>query len=92
MAPLMSTTETPNAEHAALDQYDARKLVDALVSDQANAAQAVARAAADIARAVDAAVPRIEAGGRLIYVGAGTSGRLGDVPPARAVLHKAPEA
>ena len=73
----MSTTETPNAEHAALDQYDARKLVDALVSDQANAAQAVARAAADIARAVDAAVPRIEAGGRLIYVGAGTSGRLG---------------
>ncbi|MBL8514685.1 MAG: N-acetylmuramic acid 6-phosphate etherase [Betaproteobacteria bacterium] len=73
----MSTTETPNAEHAALDQYDARQLVDALVSDQAKAAQAVARAAADIARAVDAAVPRIEAGGRLIYAGAGTSGRLG---------------
>jgi N-acetylmuramic acid 6-phosphate etherase len=31
----------------------------------------------DLARAVDAAVPRIAAGGRLIYIGAGTSGRLG---------------
>ena len=31
----------------------------------------------DIARAVEAAVPRIKRGGRLIYVGAGTSGRLG---------------
>ena len=31
----------------------------------------------DLARAVDAALPRIAAGGRLIYIGAGTSGRLG---------------
>ena len=52
-------------------------LVAALVEDQARAAQAVARASVDIARAVAAAVPRIKAGGRLIYVGAGTSGRLG---------------
>jgi N-acetylmuramic acid 6-phosphate etherase len=38
---------------------------------------AVAKAAPDIARAVEAALPRIQAGGRLLYVGAGTSGRLG---------------
>jgi N-acetylmuramic acid 6-phosphate etherase len=38
---------------------------------------AVRAAAAQLARAVDAAVPRLEAGGRIIYVGAGTSGRLG---------------
>jgi N-acetylmuramic acid 6-phosphate etherase len=37
----------------------------------------VRRAADSIADAVDAAVPRLEAGGRLIYIGAGTSGRLG---------------
>jgi N-acetylmuramic acid 6-phosphate etherase len=38
---------------------------------------AVRAAVPDIARAVDAAVPRLQAGGRLIYIGAGTSGRLG---------------
>ncbi len=73
----MSTTETPSAEHGGLDRYDTRALVDALVGDQARAADAVMRAAPDLARAVDAALPRIESGGRLIYVGAGTSGRLG---------------
>jgi N-acetylmuramic acid 6-phosphate etherase len=52
-------------------------LVAAFVDDQLNAVRAVQTAAADLARAVEAAVPRIEAGGRLVYVGAGTSGRLG---------------
>lgn len=70
-------TEQPNPEHAALDTYDSATLVDALVADQANAAAAVRAAGADIARAVDAAAPRLRAGGRLVYVGAGTSGRLG---------------
>lgn len=73
----MSTTEQPSKDHAELDRYACLALVEAFVADQARAAQAVARAATDIARAVDAATPRIEAGGRLIYVGAGTSGRLG---------------
>jgi N-acetylmuramic acid 6-phosphate etherase len=36
----------------------------------------VQAAGADIARVIDAAVPRLEAGGRLIYLGAGTSGRI----------------
>ena len=71
------TTERPSLEHADLDTYSVDALVAALVADQAHAAQAVARAQPDIARAVEAAVPRIKAGGRLIYVGAGTSGRLG---------------
>lgn len=71
------TTERPSLLHTQLDEYSVKELVNALVSDQANAATAVARASGDIARAVDAAVPRIKRGGRLIYVGAGTSGRLG---------------
>ncbi len=70
-------TEQPNPEHARLDTYDTATLVDALVADQAQAAAAVRAAGADLARAVDAAAPRLQAGGRLVYVGAGTSGRLG---------------
>ncbi|MDE2614534.1 MAG: N-acetylmuramic acid 6-phosphate etherase [Burkholderiales bacterium] len=70
-------TERPHPAHAELDRYDTPTLVQAFVADQAEAAAAVARAASELAQAVDAAVPRLARGGRLIYVGAGTSGRLG---------------
>ena len=73
----MLKTETPSQEHAQLDQYPTVELINALVDDQQNAVRAVRAASPRIAAAVTAAVPRIEAGGRLIYVGAGTSGRLG---------------
>lgn len=73
----MSRTESPNPEHAQLDAYPIDELVSAFVEDQVGAIDAVSAARAEIAAAVTAAVPRIEAGGRLIYVGAGTSGRLG---------------
>ena len=73
----MLQTETPDSRHADLDLYPTDELVAVLVDDQFNAVNAVRAAAPSIARAVAAAVPRIEAGGRLIYVGAGTSGRLG---------------
>lgn len=73
----MLKTETPSLEHAQLDQYPTAQLIDVLVDDQLHAVQAVRAAAPSIAAAVSAALPRIEAGGRLVYVGAGTSGRLG---------------
>ena len=73
----MLKTETPSQAHAALDQYPTQDLVNVFVDDQINAVNAVRAAAPSIALAVDAALPRMEAGGRLIYVGAGTSGRLG---------------
>jgi N-acetylmuramic acid 6-phosphate etherase len=73
----MLNTELPSQEHAGLDQYPVADLVDTLIADQFNAVRAVHNAAATITAAVDAAAPRIAAGGRLIYVGAGTSGRLG---------------
>jgi N-acetylmuramic acid 6-phosphate etherase len=73
----MLKTETPAPEHAQLDQYPTTELVNALVNDQLNAVNAVLAAGPRLAAAVTAALPRIEAGGRLIYVGAGTSGRLG---------------
>jgi N-acetylmuramic acid 6-phosphate etherase len=70
-------TETPSSQHTALDQYDSTQLVAALAGDQQQALDAVRAAAPQIAQAVDAALPRLRAGGRLIYAGAGTSGRLG---------------
>ncbi|MGZ8289578.1 MAG: N-acetylmuramic acid 6-phosphate etherase [Telluria sp.] len=73
----MLKTETPDQQHAQLDQYPTAELVNTLVDDQLNAVGAVRAASPRIAAAVTAAAPRMEAGGRLIYVGAGTSGRLG---------------
>ena len=73
----MLKTEAPSQEHSQLDQYPTTELINTLVDDQLNAVNAVRAAAPRIAAAVTAALPRIEAGGRLIYVGAGTSGRLG---------------
>ena len=72
--------------HPGLDTYDAATLMVALVNDHADAVAAVQAAAGPLAQAVEAAVPRLRAGGRLIYVGAGTSGRLGcldaaELPP-----------
>ena len=70
-------TEQPHPGHPELDRYETAALVDAFIADQALAAAAVQAAAAGLAQAVDAAVPRLRAGGRIVYVGAGTSGRLG---------------
>ncbi|HYC36256.1 MAG TPA: N-acetylmuramic acid 6-phosphate etherase [Usitatibacter sp.] len=72
----MAKTETPHAAHPELDAYPVEDLVSVFVQDQGEAIEAVLAARAQIASAVDAALPRIEAGGRLIYMGAGTSGRL----------------
>ena len=73
----MSNTETPSSRHAGLDTYATPDLVGAFTEDNIHAAQVVHAARHDLARAVDAAAPRLAAGGRLIYAGAGTSGRLG---------------
>lgn len=72
-----SSTESPNPLTTDLDQYGPQQLVEAFIDDQQIAVQAVRAASADLARAVQAAVPRLARGGRLVYVGAGTSGRLG---------------
>ncbi len=73
----LTATETPAAQHAHLDRYDSAELVAAIAGDQARAVQAVLEAGPMLARAVEAALPRLRAGGRLLYAGAGTSGRLG---------------
>lgn len=73
----MLKTEAPSTHHRQLDRYDDELLVAAFVDDQHAAVAAVAAAKPDLARAVAAALPRLQRGGRLVYIGAGTSGRLG---------------
>lgn len=60
-----------------LDRRDTTELVTIMAADQLDVARGVAVAAPSIAVAVDAIVERLRRGGRLVYVGAGTAGRLG---------------
>ncbi|HEY3101428.1 MAG TPA: N-acetylmuramic acid 6-phosphate etherase [Methylomirabilota bacterium] len=70
-------TERTNRASTHLDRLDARGIAALMNREDARAVRAVARVARDIAGAVDLIVAALRAGGRLIFVGAGTSGRLG---------------
>jgi N-acetylmuramic acid 6-phosphate etherase len=70
-------TEQANPRSADLDQKTALEIVQIMNAEDATVAAAVAAALPAIAEAVEAIAARLAAGGRLIYVGAGTSGRLG---------------
>jgi N-acetylmuramic acid 6-phosphate etherase len=70
-------TERANRATARLDRLDARRIAALMNREDARAVRAVGRVARDIASAVDIIVAALGAGGRLIFVGAGTSGRLG---------------
>lgn len=70
-------TEQHRPELADLDLRPTLDLVRLMAADQREAQEAVAAAAPDIVRAIDAVVERLQKGGRLFYVGAGTAGRLG---------------
>lgn len=71
------TTEQANDLSTHLDQMDALSIVTLMNHEDGTVATAVARALPDIAKAVELIVAALSSGGRLIYVGAGTSGRLG---------------
>jgi N-acetylmuramic acid 6-phosphate etherase len=70
-------TEQRNQASKHLDHMSSREIVRLMSREDHNVAPAVARQIPAIARAVDGIVARMQKGGRLIYVGAGTSGRLG---------------
>ena len=59
-----------------IDLRPTAELVRLMNVEDATVADAVARATGEIAAAIDAVVERLESGGRLVYVGAGTSGRV----------------
>ena len=70
-------TEQAHPASARLDQLATADLVDLFVDNDREPQRAVEAAAAQLAQAVDAIAGRLRRGGRLFYLGAGTSGRLG---------------
>lgn len=71
------STEGRHGESRGLDLLPLDEIVALVVRDQRQALEVVERAAPAIARFAEAAVASLRAGGRLVYGGAGTSGRLG---------------
>ena len=70
-------TEQPNPASSAIDQLPVEEALRIINAQDRLVAQAVQQEIPAIARAVEAIVARLSAGGRLFYIGAGTSGRLG---------------
>lgn len=70
-------TEQANPASADLDQLSTAELVDLFCREDLRAQEAVAAAAPQLAAAMEAISERLRQGGRLFYIGAGTSGRLG---------------
>ena len=77
-------TEQVRHELADLDQLSVAELVDLMCADVRQVPDALIAAEAQITSAVTDIVRRMEQGGRLIYVGAGTAGRLGMLDAAEA--------
>ena len=76
MNPARPVTEERSAGCADIDLRSTLELVELINAEDVLVAPAVGEAAPELARAIDAIVARLEQGGRLVYVGAGTSGRL----------------
>ena len=79
-------TEQPNRASTDLDLKSALEVARIINAEDAKVAVAVQRALPQIARAIDLIANALRRGGRLIYVGAGTSGRIAaldaaEVPP-----------
>lgn len=89
-------TEGENPRSALLDTLPAEEVVKLMAEEEANAVKAVRARHKEIAQAARLVADKLAAGGRLVYAGAGTSGRLGvldaaecvptfGVPPSRVV-------
>jgi len=70
-------TEARNPLTRDLDNLSALEIVKLINTEDAKVAQAVREVSEPIAQAIDVITERLSRGGRLIYIGAGTSGRLG---------------
>ncbi len=86
----MIKTESRNPNSTHIDKMTAEEMVAVMQQANMEAAAAVDAASASIARAIDAVSERMKKGGRLFYLGCGTSGRLGvldasECPPTYGV-------
>ncbi|HJD00086.1 N-acetylmuramic acid 6-phosphate etherase [Candidatus Arthromitus sp. SFB-turkey] len=84
------TTESRNLNTSNIDKVSTLEMVKIINNEDKKVAEAVEKEIPKIAQAIDYIVERIKKGGRLIYIGAGTSGRLGildasECPPTYGV-------
>ncbi|KAL2867432.1 putative glucokinase regulator family protein [Aspergillus lucknowensis] len=82
-------TEAVNPSTTQIDQISTLEMCVAMNREDHRVAPSIVPCLPQIAAAIDAFVPRVQRGGRVIYVGAGTSGRLGildasEIPPTFA--------
>lgn len=71
------STEARNPASSRIDKLDTLSMMRVMNDEDQKTALAVKAILPDIARAVDVIAPRLKTGGRLFYMGSGTSGRLG---------------
>ena len=84
-------TEQVNVNSANLDRLSTLELVDLFNQEDVNTLNAIAGARVELASAIDTIADSLRHGGRLFYIGAGTSGRLGvldaaECPPTFCTL------
>ena len=88
----MLKTEERNPKTTHIDQMSSLEMMKVMQEENLHAVTAVGHETAAIAQAVDAIAARMKRGGRLFYIGCGTSGRLGvldasECPPTYGVSH-----
>lgn len=86
------TTESRNPKTMHLDEMTPLEIAQTMNREDANVVKAVETVLPEVAVAIEWATQSLEAGGRIIYIGAGTSGRLGlldavECPPTFGVSH-----
>jgi N-acetylmuramic acid 6-phosphate etherase len=73
----LPVTEQENPRSVNLSSQSTLEIVELMNAEDASVAGAVQRVLGNVAKAIDETVARLSAGGRLFYIGTGTSGRLG---------------
>jgi len=90
---MLPITEQENPKTSSIDKVSTLEALRLINDDDKTVAAAVEKVLPQIAEAVDRVVERLQNGGRLFYVGTGTSGRLGvldasEIPPTFGVSHE----
>lgn len=79
------STEQRNLKSMQLDTLSVEEMAKLMNEEDATVTTAIEKALPDINRLIEAVIERMEKGGRLFYIGAGTSGRLGVLDAAECV-------
>ncbi len=90
---VISITETDNPRTSEIDKVSTLEAIGLINNEDKSVAAAVEKVLPDIALAIDMIVERLQNGGRLFYIGTGTSGRLGvldasEIPPTFGVSYE----